>query len=165
MDIEHPEFLLFLKCAAKNQLRYLCIGGYAVNYYGYHRVTEDMDIWIAPTLENKVCFLDTLLCMGYNEGEIGEIKDEDFTSYFMCTLGIRPHVIDVLTIIHKNISFDDAEKKMLVHMTSENIEFRLVPYDFLKDIKLRSSRQKDLWDIARLEELRNLKDKKDLSQE
>jgi hypothetical protein len=33
----------------------------------------------------------------------------------------------------------------------------IVPYDFLKDIKLRSTRQKDLFDIARLEEIRNKK--------
>jgi hypothetical protein len=31
----------------------------------------------------------------------------------------------------------------------------IVPYNILKDMKLRSSRPKDLWDIARLEELRN----------
>lgn len=52
MDIENEEFLLFLKCAKKNNLRYMCIGGYAVNYYGFHRATDDMDIWIAPTNEN-----------------------------------------------------------------------------------------------------------------
>jgi hypothetical protein len=34
---------------------------------------------------------------------------------------------------------------------------KLIPYDFLKEVKLRSRRQKDLFDIARLEELRNLK--------
>jgi len=44
MDIENEEFLLFLKCAKQNDLRYMCIGGYAINYYGYHRVTEDLDI-------------------------------------------------------------------------------------------------------------------------
>jgi hypothetical protein len=38
---------------------------------------------------------------------------------------------------------------------------QIVSYEFLKEIKLRSTRQKDLWDIARLEELRELKDKKD----
>lgn len=53
MDIEHPEFILFLKCAQQNHLRYMCIGGYAVNYYGYHRVTEDMDIWIASSYERE----------------------------------------------------------------------------------------------------------------
>ncbi len=159
MDIEHSEFLLFLKCAKENQLRYMCIGGYAVNYYGYHRVTEDIDIWIAPTNQNKELFCETLVCMGYNEGEIAYIKDEDFTSYFMITIGARPHVIDVLTIVHNKLSFDDAEKNMAIHNIGEGIELRMVPYYFLKEMKLRSSRPKDLWDIARLEELRNRNDK------
>jgi hypothetical protein len=133
----------------------MCIGGYAVNYYGYHRITEDIDIWIAPSNENKIAFLNTLHCMGYTEPETDYIKDEDFSTYFMCTLGTRPHVIDVLTIVHKNISFDEAEKNKVVHITESGINMNLVSYDFLKDIKLRSTRQKDLWDIARLEELRN----------
>ncbi len=157
MDIEHPEFLLFLKCAAQNSLRYMCIGGYAVNFYGFHRVTEDMDIWIAPTIENKSSFLKTLHCMGYTENETDYIKNEDFTTYFMCTLGVRPHVIDVLTIVHKQIDFEEAEKKVITHVIDKGINMNLVPYDFLKDIKLRSQRPKDLWDIARLEELRNKK--------
>jgi len=157
MDIEHPEFILFLKCAKKNKLRYMCIGGYAVNYYGYHRATEDLDIWIAPTNENKIAFLNTLLCMNYTEGEISYLKEEDFTNYFMITLGARPHVIDILTIVHKNVSFDSAEKEMIIHPVGEDADLIFVPYNFLKDIKLRSTRPKDLWDIARLEELRSLK--------
>jgi hypothetical protein len=32
MDIENHEFVLFLNCASQNNLRYLCIGGYAVNF-------------------------------------------------------------------------------------------------------------------------------------
>jgi len=32
MDVLHDEFLLFLNCAHKNNLRYLLIGGFAVNY-------------------------------------------------------------------------------------------------------------------------------------
>jgi hypothetical protein len=154
MDIENPEFISFLRCAEKNHLRYMCIGGYAVNYYGYHRTTEDMDIWIAPTDANKQNFLNTLLCMGYSENEISDIKGEDFTTYFMCSLGSRPHVIDVLTIIHKHIPFDEAEKQMVIHTVGEGIKLNFVPYNFLKDIKLRSSRPKDLFDVARLEELR-----------
>jgi hypothetical protein len=158
MDIEHPEYVLFLKCARKHQLRYLCIGGYAVNYYGFHRMTEDMDIWIAPTNENRSCLLNTLHCMEYTESETDYIKDEDFTTYFKCSLGARPHVIDVLTFVHKKLLFDEAEKGMIIHKIAEDNEIRMVPYEFLKDMKLRSTRDKDLWDIARLEELRNLPD-------
>lgn len=157
MDIEHPEFLLFLRCAKKNKLRYLCVGGYAVNYFGYHRSTEDMDIWIAPTNENKASFINTLLCMQYTESEIDYIKEEDFTTYFMITIGDRPHVIDVLTIVHRQLIFDDAEKQMIVHQIDEETELKMVPYHYLREMKLRSSRPKDLLDVARLEELRNKK--------
>lgn len=27
---------------------FLIIGGYAVNYYGYSRMTEDLDLWLKP---------------------------------------------------------------------------------------------------------------------
>lgn len=33
----------------------------------------------------------------------------------------------------------------------------VVPYDYLKDMKQRSHRDKDLWDISQLEKLRNSK--------
>ncbi len=157
MDIENEEFLLFLKCAQNKNLRYLLIGGYAVNYFGFHRHTDDMDIWIAPTNENKTAFLKTLKCMQYADDEIKQIENEDFTTYFMCSLGIRPDVIDVITIINKNISFDEAEKGVLKHSINDDLKINLIPYEFLKEVKLRSSRQKDLYDIARLEELRTKK--------
>lgn len=157
MDIENAEFLLFLKCANLNKLRYLCIGGYAVNYYGFHRVTDDMDIWIAPTNENKFCFLNTLKCMKYSEEEIKSIKEEDFTTYFMCSLGSPPNLIDIITIVHKDIVYEKAEENSIIHQMENNIELKIVPYEFLKDMKLRSRREKDTWDIARLEELRNFK--------
>ena len=157
MDIEHPEFLNFLRCAQKNKLRYLCIGGYAVNYYGYHRMTEDLDVWIAPTNENKDNFLNTMLCMGYTDSEFDDIKNEDFTSYFMCSLGARPNVIDVITILHHSINFDEAEAKMSLHKLDNDIELKLVSYESLKQVKLQSLRPKDLWDISQLEKLRNSK--------
>jgi hypothetical protein len=135
----------------------MCIGGYAVNYYGYHRATEDLDIWIAPTEQNKGCFLNTLLCMGYTQSEIEFINKEDFTTYFIMTLGNMPYAIDILTFVHKNIVFDDAEKEMIIHHTKEGVELKMISYSFLKDIKLRSKRDKDLWDISKLETLLNQK--------
>ncbi|MCW3073203.1 MAG: hypothetical protein JWP69_272 [Flaviaesturariibacter sp.] len=157
MDIENQEFLLFLKCEQQNKLRFMIVGGYAVNYFGYHRATDDLDIWIAPTEENKIHFLDTLRCMKYADEEIALIAKEDFTTHFICSLGERPSIIDVLTIIYHRISFDEAEKALVKHRLSEDLVIPFVPYSFLKDIKLESSRGKDLFDIARLEELINKK--------
>ena len=75
----------------------------------------------------------------------------------MCTLGARPNVIDILTILHYSLNFDEAEKNMTVHILDDSTELRLISYDTLKDVKLRSSRPKDLWDISQLEKLRNSK--------
>jgi hypothetical protein len=160
MDILHPEFLQFLTCANKNNLRYLVIGGYAVNYYGYNRNTHDLDIWIAPTNENRSAFINTLLCMNYTEQEVEGLKNEDFAKPFKGDIGAPGADIDVLTFVHSAISYDDAEKDKVIFQINDELSMYFVPYDFLKNMKLRSARDKDLWDIARLEEIRNLKNKK-----
>jgi hypothetical protein len=47
-----PDFKEFLKLLKEYDVRYLLIGGYAVGYHGYPRVTEDMDIWVAVHPDN-----------------------------------------------------------------------------------------------------------------
>lgn len=157
MDILNNEFLLFLSCAQKNRLRYLLIGGYAVNYYGYNRNTEDMDVWLAPTNENKQAFVNTLICMNYSEGEVASLLEEDFTVPFVGTIGSADAALDVLTFVHRDISFDEAEKNKNTYEIQPGVFLSIVPYEILKEMKLRSHREKDFFDIARLEEIRNLK--------
>ena len=41
-----------LKMLNKNKVRYLVVGGYAVNSYGYMRSTGNMDLWIDVTHNN-----------------------------------------------------------------------------------------------------------------
>lgn len=155
MDILNSEFLLFLKCAQQTGLRYLLIGGYAVNYYGYSRNTVDLDVWVAPTNENRELFIQTLLCMKYSENEVAPLRQEDFTDYFVGSIGSGDATMDVLTFVHHNISFDEAEKDVNIFEAEPGIIMRFVPYPFLKQMKLLSRRDKDMWDIARLEEIRN----------
>ena len=157
MDLLSKEFAWFFTCAQKNSLRYLLIGGYAVNYYGYSRHTADMDIWLAPTNANKISFINTLLCMNYIESETEPLLQEDFTTYFKGTIGSESDKMDVLTMVHHNLSFDEAEKHKSIFEIETGVSINIVPYNFLKEMKLLSRRDKDLWDIARLEELRNLK--------
>lgn len=44
LDQNFKEFLNILEL---NHVDYLLIGGYAVNYHGYHRATNDMDIFVS----------------------------------------------------------------------------------------------------------------------
>jgi hypothetical protein len=133
----------------------MLIGGYAVNYYGYNRNTDDLDVWIAPTNENKLLFIKTLLCMQYSEREVAPLYEEDFTLPFVGSFGSEGSDIDVITVVHHAISYFEAEEKKHVFEITPGIFMHLVPYDFLKEMKLFARRDKDLWDISQLEKLRN----------
>ena len=54
MDPRHlpPDFREFLECLNAAGVEYLLIGGHAVAFHGYPRVTSDMDVWINGTPEN-----------------------------------------------------------------------------------------------------------------
>jgi hypothetical protein len=157
MDILNNEFLLFLTCAQKAGLRYLLIGGYAVNYYGYNRNTEDMDIWVAPDNQNRQLFINTLLCMNYSENEVAPLYDEDFTQPFVGTISSGSSVLDILTVVHHTIPYDKAEESKKIFEIQPGVFLNIVPYEILRQMKLRTNRDKDMFDIARLEEIRNSK--------
>lgn len=136
----------------------MIIGGYAVNYCGYNRNTDDLDIWIAPTNENKLAFIQTLLCMNYSESEVAPLYEDDFTQPFVSTVGGGESAIDFLTVLHFSLSYNEAESKMNVYEVMPGIFINLTPYDFLIDMKLKSRREKDFWNISRLNEIKNKKE-------
>jgi hypothetical protein len=154
MDILNHEFLSFLTCAQSHGLRYLLIGGYAVNYYGYSRNTNDMDIWLAPDNENRDLLIQTLICMQYTETEVAPLRKEDFTLPFVATIGNDGALLDLLTYVHQDISFEEAERQKNQFEIQKGLILNIVPYDVLKAMKLRTHREKDMFDIARLEEIR-----------
>ena len=95
-----------------------------------------------------------MLSMGYTESEFEEIKNEDFTTYFMCSIGARPNIIDVLTILHHTLNFDEAQKYMVSHKVNNDLKLKMVSYKTFKDSKLLSRQPMDFEDIPRLEKLR-----------
>lgn len=156
-DIEDEFFLAFLTTMQKHKVRYMLIGGIAVNFHGVNRSTQDMDIWLAPTNNNRDLFYKALLDLKYTENEISDLKNQDFTNIFKCTIGEMPDTIDCLTIVHPNISFDDAEKVMIKHDIGNGLMLNVVNYDFLRKMKLLTHREKDWYDVSRLDEFKKQK--------
>ncbi len=73
MEIELPrDFRDFLKLLNEEELDYLFIGGYAVGYYGYPRATNNIDIWIATTLDNARKVVRVLKKFGFEYPELNE---------------------------------------------------------------------------------------------
>lgn len=60
-DIEDEFYVAFLTAMQKHKVRYMLIGGVAINFHGVNRSTQDMDIWLAPTNQNRDLFYNVLL--------------------------------------------------------------------------------------------------------
>jgi hypothetical protein len=156
-DIEDEFFIAFLTAMQNHHVRYMLIGGVAVNFHGVNRSTQDMDIWLAPTNANRNLFYNALLDLKYTAEEIADLKSEDFTKIFKCTIGEMPDTIDCLTIVHHNINFDEAESSMIKHDIGNGLILNVVDYEFLRKMKLLTHRDKDWYDVSRLDELKKKK--------
>jgi len=53
IDLSNKEVLLFLKSLHEHNVRYMLVGGLATVFYGHIRTTQDLDLWIDDTPENR----------------------------------------------------------------------------------------------------------------
>jgi hypothetical protein len=53
MDVFDEEILAFWRQLDQQNVRYIMLGGFATNFHGYSRATDDMDLWLEDTLENR----------------------------------------------------------------------------------------------------------------
>ncbi len=53
MDVFDDEILKLWRSLLNNNVRFIMIGGVATNLHGFHRTTDDIDIWIKDNLENR----------------------------------------------------------------------------------------------------------------
>ena len=110
MIITLPEHKTLLLKLIAVDIKFILIGGYAVNYHGYNRPTGDMDIWLNPTNENRDKLLDFFLNEGYEKETVDEIRKLDFTTPVVFHIGSPPKRIDFLTKI-SIVNFEEAWKQ------------------------------------------------------
>src|ERR1044071_4810053 len=141
-----PEFREFLACLNRANVEYLLVGGFAVNYYGYHRFTEDIDFWIAVSDAN----FDRLLAA------IRDFFGEDLTGLdktFLQNneslfLGRVPNKIEVFQKA-SGVNFEMVYPRR-VETTLEGIPVKIIPLEDLQINKRASGRHKDLADLENL---------------
>ncbi len=56
MDVFDNDLLFFWSCLNKHGVRYIMVGGVATNFNGFQRTTDDIDIWLDDTPENRTFF-------------------------------------------------------------------------------------------------------------
>lgn len=160
------DYQSILRAFEKQKLRYLIVGGVAVNLHGYPRFTNDIDILLALDHANLETMARIMESMGYQQRlpiSIQELEDSDKVRRLVKEKGLVAYSfihakepqfnIDVL--VSESIDFE----KFSVHtMKAEvwGLEIPVVSIDDLIAMKQHSDREKDVQDVVALLELKGL---------
>lgn len=136
-----------------NQVKYLTIGGFAVNFYGYNRTTGDIDILIEDTIENRKNLRSTLKDIGV--GDFPEIEHTQLIpgwTDFTLGPGLR---LDVMTSV-KGLDQESFEELFAISEITQirSVPVRFIDFKHLIQTKKATNRLKDQLDIEELEKIR-----------
>lgn len=135
----------FIRLLDAHDVRYLVVGGAAVNALGYVRMTEDIDFWLQRSEANAEKVLAALSEFGFDEFSKEDLLDPKA----VLMLGRPPHRIDLLTWISAR-DFDDCYPRR-VYAQLGGMRIPLISVEDLLINKRASGRPKDLADIDEFE--------------
>lgn len=141
------DFKEFLESLNSGGVKYLLLGGYAVNHYGYRRATDDLDIWIDIDLENATRVAKLLREFGGFSA--AQVKPKMFLEpHKIFIIGREPVRIDILTS-PDGIDFASCydRRRMILW---DGVRVPLISLGDLRVNKSASGRLKDLADLEGL---------------
>lgn len=140
------DFKEFLRLFDSTRVKYLLIGGYAVNAYGYVRTTNDLDIWVAVSPENAARIDQALREFGFTVP--GLTSDLFLAPHNVVRMGLPPVRIEILTSI-SGVDFESCytEKETI---RIEELTIPVISLARLRENKAASGRAKDLADLEGL---------------
>lgn len=150
----------------KAEIKYLIVGGVAVNLYGYSRFTGDMDILMALDKENLKKMSAVMRHLGYIQRlpvdlfELGNktkvkkwMKEKGMTAYtFICE---RQPQLNLDILAGYSLDFRKFFKKRTI-LPIWGIKIPVVAFNDLIKMKKIAGREQDLLDIQALLELKTL---------
>ena len=158
MDILDGELLKFWNSLNKNNVRYIMVGGFATRFHGYNRNTDDVDLWLDDTLQNRKNLRKSFLELGY--GDFPSLETMEFvpgwTSFFI------GHLIE-LDIMTSMKGVEESFDECLDMASFANLEAALVPFLHINQLianKKAVNRPKDQMDVIALENIKKIREEK-----
>jgi predicted nucleotidyltransferase len=143
-----PDFKEFIELLNSEGVRYLMLGGYAVNLYGHHRSTQDIDLWISADQANAERMVRVYRRFGYTSPRL------DATWFTepgrVNVIGRAPVRIDLLTG-PSGVDFEACYPRRVV-IKLDGIDVDVISLADLRVNKSASGRPKDLLDLKSLPE-------------
>lgn len=148
LDKDFKEFIQLLN---EYKVKYLVIGGYAVNFHGYPRYTKDIDFWLWMTPDNIAQLIKVLKEFGFGSLNLGL---EDFmTPDNIIQLGYEPYRIDLLVDL-EGVEFEDCFERR-IEGELEDVKINFLSLQDLILTKKTAARLQDLADAEQLEKIKN----------
>src|SRR4051812_35809657 len=139
-----PDFKELLELLNSAGVRYLVLGGYAVIHYGYRRVTDDLDIWIAIDPENTAKLSAVLQRFaGFPAARVKPSMFQERGKVFI--FGREPVRVDILTT-PSGLDFESAYRRRRT-VDWDGVRIPLIDLKDLRTNKRASGRAKDLADL------------------
>ena len=150
------DFKEFIELLNEHKVKYLIIGGYAVNFHGYPRYTKDIDFWLWMTKPNIKKLINAIKEFGFGGLDL-EVKDFMIPENII-QLGYEPYRIDLLVDV-EGVDFEICFERR----TEAKLDETAVNFLSLQDLitaKKKAGRLQDLADAEQLEKLENKNKKK-----
>ena len=157
MDILDDELLRFWRGLNNNQVRYIMVGGFATRFHGFNRTTDDLDVWLEDTLENRKNLRKSFIELNY--GNFPSLETMEFvpgwTSFYVGNM----IELDIMTNMKglEGYTFDEC----LQIASIADIEGVTIPFLHINQLianKIAVNRPKDQIDVAALEQIKKLRE-------
>ncbi len=138
-----------LEALEREGVRYAVFGAVAINIHGLARATQDLDIFIAPEIDN-VERLKKALHAVFVDDEIDKILAEDLLGDYPAVQYVTPtgdFSIDILTRLGEAFRWSDLE---IVRLPFEGLTVSVVTPTTLYRMKKDTVRPKDRMDAEEL---------------
>ena len=153
MDIANAEVQEFLESLQRNGVKYMLVGGIATVFHGYVRTTQDLDLWVQETAENKkrlVQALEDIAVPGAANFENVEL----IAGWSTITIGTAGFVADFMgyTKAFSKEDFDTCYQRARQAKFGK-VSVTIIHIDDLIEEKKKLGRLKDLDDVQHLERI------------
>jgi hypothetical protein len=160
MDMLDDELLRFWEALNNNNVRYIMVGGFATRFHGFNRNTDDLDLWLEDTLENRRNLRKSFQVLGY--GDFSSLEMMQFVpgwTNFYIGSGIE---LDIMTNMK---GLEDMAFSEYLNMASiadlEGVRVPFLHINHLIENKRIVNRPKDQIDVIELEKIRKIREESD----
>lgn len=115
------------------------------------RYTEDADVWMEPTNENRDRLVNTLRHLDFTDGELLPLASADFTQPQIVRL---EEGIDILTQVHIRLNYQECRQRAKPFTMPGGHIIYFLHINDLRETKVLARRTKDLNDILMIDEVK-----------